>query len=314
MKNDLVAGLAIASGRKGGDILCVLEYFSEHGRWCLKGLRETKESQSDESEETLCLWIQDMGVSRLAVDIPLSNPPCETCVLECPGQLICPVSAVRDARGNISDLLKSDFEIFEASPKDYERERLRSLEVDTGDNPFIVRASRRIISRALKKRLRKGLIPYWNRPIDIFLWSEYHDLLLRFFSSSYDSFGSVSTMLAAKMKYLRRHLPRELVLFESGPRIVLIELLRKKIVSVKNLVEFSNLEFEVQARAEILRRIEAEMNILLYRADLEFLIKNPRAFNSFLLALSVRQQADGHVSNLPAWARNEEARFLIPTF
>ena len=52
----------------------------------------------------------------------------------------------------------------------------------------------------------------------------------------------------------------------------------------------------------------------IYNHDLEILVKNPRAFDSFLLALAGQNVLLKKNRELPDWTMPEETKFIIPDF
>ena len=55
-------------------------------------------------------------------------------------------------------------------------------------------------------------------------------------------------------------------------------------------------------------------NIFIYNHDLEILVKNPRAFDSFLLALAGQNVLQKKNRTMPGWTKPQETKFIIPNF
>jgi hypothetical protein len=121
-------------------------------------------------------------------------------------------------------------------------------------------------------------------------------------------------MLMLKFNYLKRHLPSDLDLYESDGKICLIELLREKIIS-KNMVSLLfDIEQAAIGRLEIIKSVEKKMNIFIYENDLELLIKNPKAFDSFILALVGERLITRKIVKIPDWALAQNVSFVVPDF
>lgn len=76
----------------------------------------------------------------------------------------------------------------------------------------------------------------------------------------------------------------------------------------------SDLDLGVEARLDIIKKIEAKLNIFIYDHDLEILAKNPRAFDSFILAISGQTFYTNKVKILPEWTNPTETKFIVPSF
>ena len=57
-----------------------------------------------------------------------------------------------------------------------------------------------------------------------------------------------------------------------------------------------------------------EEALRMYDNDVELLIRNPRAFESFLLAIAGKSLFDGETRDIPHWASLGENGFIIPTY
>jgi len=219
-----------------------------------------------------------------------------------------------DSKRRIEHFLDDDFKHSQNAPKEYERNRNDDDEIQFGKDILEVKTDEHILSRPFKRRLKKGYLPYWNRPLDVWVWTRYYDQLLDCFNDSFDSFGNTSLMLMARFAYLQRHFPENLILYEGNTKITLIELIRAKIISRKDIDGLNSFEDAALARLDIIKKVEKKLNIFIYEADLEVLAKNPRAFESFLLSLSGQCLYLGHTVSLPDWASPLETRFVVPNF
>ena len=301
-------------GRNDNFYFCLIEYYSDSGRWFLKSLLPVKDEDALDNDEAIRAWIHNFDVKQLVVDFPLSKPACETCDLECPGAINCPDNSITTVREKIRDLLNEDQKLINSNPKKYEQERNKSDEVVYNRDIFSKETSHHLLSRSFKRKLKKGFLPYWNRTLDFWVWKYYYDQILDTFNTSFDSFGNVSLMILSRFSYIKRHFPKALELFEANEQIILIELLRSKIILKKDIELMSDIDLGIEARLDLIKKIENKLDIFIYNHDLEILVKNPRAFDSFLLALAGQNVLQKKNRELPDWTKPAETKFIIPNF
>jgi hypothetical protein len=306
MKIKNMAGMSMKGGRRDKFFFCLLEFFPEKDRWFLKSILGVKDEINMHGDDAIRTWIEKFGLKDLVVDFPLNMPFCQTCTLSCPGVDRCPVKEVEEVKNIISLVLKKDGEFREKSPKNYERERIKFEQKVQNKTP--------ILSKSFKRRLKKGFLPYWNRAIDLWIWNNYYDGLLEYFDYSYDSFGSTSLMILSRFSYLKRHFPEGLNLYEGNVRVTLLELFRAGLIHKYDLQKLQDLEEGAKGREIILGKIEKSSNIFIYDTDMEILVKNPRAFDSFLLAVTGQSIHMNRVKKIQPWAMNNEASFVAPNF
>ena len=309
-----IAGMSIGGGRKENFFFCILEYYQENGRWFLSSLHQVKDEDSVDSDEAIAQWIKKYSLKGLIVDVPLSRPVCDSCQLECPGTKNCHQSDVVAIKKQMASLLLEDSKLIAKNPKAYEEARVEDNLVHYSRDIYSKAPDKSLLSKSFKRKLKKGFIPYWNRPLDFWIWKNYYDYLLNLFNISYDSFNNVSTMLLSKFKYLLRHLPKDLTMFESQSHICLIELHRAGIITTKHILNLNDLDQCVLARLDIIRAIEKKCEVFIYDHDLELIVKNPKAFDSFLLALVGKQFLEKSQRKINNWALPNEARFIVPNF
>ena len=310
-----VAGMSLGGGRRENFFLSLLEYFPEKKRWFLKSLHQVRDEEIRDRDEIIASWVGQYGLKELIVDFPLSRPPCEeTCLHNCTGAHACPRREVIEVRSEMQKLLDEDAEFERSNPKKYEQERVSSLEVDYSKNLTKKNSDEHMLSRSFKRKLRKGFVPYWHRPIDFWIWKNYYDQLLEVFKVSYESFGNVSVMLLARLKYLVRHLPRDLKMYESSVEICLIELYRSRVISKTNLLQLFDLEMSSSAREVIVQQIEKKMDIFIYENDLDTIYKNDQAFESFILSVVGQRMLMNGLRDVPEWGTSDGANFIVPSF
>lgn len=310
-----VGGLSFGGGRRENFFFSVLEYFPEKKRWFLKALHQVRDEESSDRDQILKSWIRTYELKNLVVDFPLTKAPCqESCVVGCQGADSCPRTEVKEVREQMLQLLSQDSQAYSDNPKKYEQDRLSSEEIDYGKNLLHKNSDEHMLSKSFKRKLRKGFVPYWHRPIDFWIWKNYYNQLLEIFKTSYDSYGNVSVMLLSKMSYLLRHLPPELKMQESSIEICLIELYRAKIISKSLLMQLTDLDLGTLAREQVVLNIESELDIFMYDTDLDIIIKNEQAFESFLLSVIGQRYLMNSIREIPSWAKTSNEKFLIPTF
>ena len=263
-------------GRRDRFFFCLLEFFPEEKRWFLSKLIGLKD------DSMILDWIQNFSFSELIVDFPLNLPACHSCSLECPGLESCSEPSVVEIKKKIEGLLKE--------------------------------STHSSLSRSFKRRLKKGFLPYWNRSLDFWIWSQYYDQLLQMFNFSFDSFGQTSLMIQSRFHYLRRHFPDHIHLWESSIPIILLELLKVKIICEKDIQNLSHLDKIFESRFKVIKKIENSQNIFIYNSDLEILCQNSRAFDSFLLAVAGQNHLLGKSQELPLWSRQKDTCFIAPHF
>lgn len=296
-----IAGMSMKGGRKDNFFFCLIEFYPQKERWFLKSLLQVKDEETNDGDAAIRSWISKYQLTELVVDFPLSTPFCQSCELDCPGANVCPVEDVKEVRDSLNELIIQDGKIREDNPKLYERRRLQDLEFNPNRDFLSEVNDEHLLSRAFKRRLKKGFLPYWNRGIDFWIWRNYYDHLLEYFNQSYDSFGTTSLMILARFSYLRRHFPLTLRLYEGHVALTLIELMKAGIVKPSDVKDLMNFDLSVEAKLNILKSIEKGLNIFIYDHDLEILLKNPRAYDSFILALSGQRIQLNKTQGVPPW-------------
>ncbi|MCB9091638.1 MAG: hypothetical protein H6621_08610 [Halobacteriovoraceae bacterium] len=307
MKKNKIAGIGVGSGKKDSFYFCVLEHFEKEKRWFLKTCQKLNEFQYPETEDSILSWVKDFELETIVVDFPLSMPTCSTCKLDCPGSSLCPVEGVVKAREEIKEQLDRDHELYEKNPKKYEHERLKAEQIGE-------KSSEILLTRSLKRKLKKGFVPYWHRTIDLWVWLHYHDELLYYFQTSFDSFGQDSMVQILRFQYLARHFPDSVELKESNYFLCLLELLKAGIISKRDLGDLRNSDSAPLGRIEILKKIEASFDLFVYEKDRETLLKNPKAFQSFILTVSGIGLLKESIIPVDSWALDLNKSFFVPQF
>jgi hypothetical protein len=309
-----IAGMSLGGGKKENFFFCLIEFFEKENRWFLTSLNQVKEEVNLTKDEAITSWVEGSSTKKLIVDFPLTKPPCETCDLVCPGTELCHHPVVNNINNTINSILNEDIKRIKENPKRYEQERneddLTGMNRSISDKETL----HHILSKSFKRKLKKGFIPYWNRPVDFWIWLNYYDQMLERFKVTYDSFGNVSIMLLHKFHYLLRHLPRDLQIYESNTYIALIELYRSKILTKKQIDELFDMNVSTLGRVRVAKAIEKKLNVFIYSKDLELISKHPKAFDSFILAVTGQSLILNKTKKLPDFGVKDDSRFVIPEF
>lgn len=308
-----IAGMSLGGGRKENFFFCLLEYFEDKDRWFLTTLNQVNEEGHLNKDEAITNWVENYELKKLIVDFPLSKPPCESCDLICPGMENCNHPVVNEVNSKIHELLVDDQKFIKNNPKRYEQERIEDSLINYSKSVLEKETHHHILSKSFKRKLKKGFTPYWNRPLDFWIWYHYYDQMLKMFNITYDSFGTVSIMLMHKFHYLLRHLPNDLEIFESNIQITLIELYRSGIISQKNIIELNDIDVSTLARVRIVKQIEEKLKIFIYNKDLDIISKNSKAFESFILSVSGHALISGSVRKIPDIG-TDDSKFIAPLF
>ena len=301
-------------GRNDNFYFCLIEYFPDSKRWFLKSLLPVKEEEAADSNEAIRSWITNFDIKHLVVDFPLSKPASESSDYDEDGNLQCPDNSLEIVQEKIKDLLEEDQRLVLENPKRYEQERNKADEIVYNRDVFSKETAHHLLSRSFKRRLKKGFLPYWNRTLDFWVWKYYYDQILELFNTSFDSFGNVSLMILFRFNYIKRQFPKDLEFFEANEQIILVELLRAKIIMKKDISLLNDVDIGIEARLDTIKKIESKLDIFIYNHDLEILVKNPRAFDSFLLALAGQNVLQKRNVSLPSWTKPEDTKFIIPNF
>jgi hypothetical protein len=310
-----VAGMSLGGGRKENFFFSLLEYYPEKKRWFLKSLHQVKDEEIRDRDEIITSWVHQYGLKQLVVDFPLSRPPCEeSCLSNCRNLKECPRSQVIEVRKEMDELLEEDARYYKENPKKYEQDRQSSQEIDYSRNLLKKNTDEHMLSKSFKRKLRKGFVPYWHRPIDFWVWKNYYDQLLEVFKTSYESFGNVSVMLLARLNYLLRHLPQDLKMYESNVQICLLELYRARVIGKSLLLQLFDLDLAGSAREQIILNIERHMGIFIYENDLDTIIRNSQAFDSFILSVVGQRMLMNGLREIPQWGNTDGGNFIVPSF
>jgi hypothetical protein len=314
VKNKSIAGMSLGGGKKENFFLALLEHFEKENRWFLTSLNQVKDEEVKDNDDAITNWIGEHELESLVVDFPLTMPQCDTCELDCPGTKDCIDPSVQMVRSHMEKLLSEDELHIKNNPKKYEQMRSLHEQIDTTRSIFDKETGEHMLSRSFKRKLKKGYLPYWNRPLDYWIWYNYYDQILSTFNQSYDSFGNVSTMLLQRFKYLKKHLPSSLNLYESNTYICLIELFRAGIITKKHLRELYDLDLAPLTRLKVAKLIEGKLNVFIYEKDLELIAKHTKAFDSFLLSVTGLALIKKKTNKVDHFDTQNAPEFIAPRF
>lgn len=309
-----IGSLSMKGGRNDNFYFCLIEYFPDSKRWFLKSLLPVKEEEAADTNEAIRSWITTFDIKQLVVDFPLSKPASESSDYDESGNLKCSDNSLEIVQEKIKNLLEEDQRLVNENPKRYEQERNKADEIVYNRDVFSKETAHHLLSRSFKRRLKKGFLPYWNRTLDFWVWKYYYDQILELFNTSFDSFGNVSLMILFRFNYIKRQFPKDLEFFEANEQIILVELLRAKIILKKDISLLNDVDIGIEARLDTIKKIENKLDIFIYNHDLEILVKNPRAFDSFLLALAGQNVLQEKNVLLPDWTKPKDTKFIIPNF
>ena len=82
----------------------------------------------------------------------------------------------------------------------------------------------------------------------------------------------------------------------------------------KDIFNLNDMDIGVEARLDIIKAVEKNLNVFIYDHDLELLVQNPRAFDSFILAVAGQNKINEQNQKLPDWVRPQEVAFIAPKF
>jgi hypothetical protein len=86
------------------------------------------------------------------------------------------------------------------------------------------------------------------------------------------------------------------------------------VVSKSLLLQLFDLDLASLAREQIVRNIERHMEIFIYDNDLETIIKNTQAFESFLLSVVGQKMLMNGLREIPIWGNSDGGNFIVPSF
>ena len=309
MNSKKVRAIHFSGGKSGQYTGVQLEFFEKNNRWALTSLFSTDDIGARHREDSLIDWMKENPADFTVVNVNDSHPICETCTLSCPGEKSCPQEEVVDVRRKISEILQSDLEHEKKSPKEYERKREGQDSFPNNREIFFKDQLSIPLDKPFKRKLKNGYAPYWNRPIDFFVWSHFYTPLMKLFNYSFDSYGRSSLMLNYKFTYLKKRLGPSEQFLESNIYVVLLQLLKSKKISKKTLdgLRFDDEEF-IDNKMKLIQELEKNLGIFIYEIDEDLLLTVPRAIMALLLGIS------GISKSLSKNLETPDPSYIIPSF
>ncbi len=277
-------------------------------------LKDQNDCDGNIHDLILVKHLKDAKIKGAIFDFPLSKSLCLSCTLTCPGSELCPKEPVKKVRHIINNLLEEDARLYKSNPKKYEVERKSDDLFDFDTDLLGKRTDEHVLSKAFKRRLKKGLSPYANRPLDFWVWQHYYDAYLSAFQSSFDSFGDVSFIHLAYYEYWQKHLPKDVALWETAPQLVLLELYRAEFIDKKQLLTLTDINQAPLSRLDIVRALTHRLHLVITETQLDKLVRHPRAFSSFLLAIAGLKLESLNYYDMPEYTEPEATHFFVPYF
>ena len=313
IRTEKIGGIFLSGGKTGGYFGVILElYQADDSRWVVKSLFDSQKVAPQKKEEEFINWILNSQCQRFVTDIPPSKSFCERCEVICPGEQGCSDPSVKKIKKIIEDLLGSDLLHSSVRPKDYERKREAIKSYDHKRDWRSEITDMPPLSPSFKRKLKNNFLPYWHRSIDLYIWINFHDNLLKVLNYSFDSFGHTSLMIIKRFEYLKNILGNSIGFYESNTNVVLLQLLKSKIISRGHLNGMRFLdETTIDDKKSLIRNLEKNLNLFAYESDILDLILGPKMINAFLLALSGCSKIQGMSEELPDWCEED---FIIPNF
>ncbi|MGZ3695156.1 MAG: DUF429 domain-containing protein, partial [Bdellovibrionota bacterium] len=169
------------------------------------------------------------------------------------------------------------------------------------------------------KRWGKGRFatPYTQRPVDYLLRGKWQDEAVVPFPTD-ESFGSSRAPLAARMRYLKRHIESEQLL-EVNPRLALSALAEQFDFSSRELRRSRDVEDGLENRFTLLDKLSAPPrceevpHLFLYNSEISQLSQEISAFDALLCAWMAAYEGLGLLEQSefdPEWGRVAKPRKL----
>jgi hypothetical protein len=293
-----IAGASLTTGKWEETYFCALHYFSEQKRWAVKSLHTFDRD----------IISFHPPINSFTVDLPLHAGLCSEHVHALPPK------SVQFIQQMLNKQLDEDAIYAKTHPKKYEQERKRDELIDFKKHLLESRPTSSQLSLTYKRKLKKGFIPYLHRPIDAWVWMHYFDAMNEAFKVTFDSYGHVSVPLLQRFAYFRSQFPTTCDFFETNFWILLLELYRADLINKKQLLFERKGEEAIRFRSHIIETLESKLGLFIYDQDLSVLVRQPRAFASFLLAVAGLRRQQGDFYQLPKWALEQSSQFFVPHF
>lgn len=242
-------GLELGGAKGSRTALAVLEYYPRERKTFLLDLHDSiGATEKTSSDETLIGLLEEVSphASILAVNVPLTLPPCFDCTTRhC------------TARGGCS---KPEVK--------WMREFARKASNQRSD-----------------PRIRE-FTAYTTRPVELWLrHAVLPTLESRARFDVDEAMGSNRAPLLARIRYIQRHLP-EIRTVEALPKLTLARLAVKHSIPMRFLAQYRNLDQGVNARRELLERLSDPLGVFIYERDAKKISENLVAFDAFFCGLT----------------------------
>jgi hypothetical protein len=99
-----------------------------------------------------------------------------------------------------------------------------------------------------------------------------------------DTLGANLAPQAARMQYLKSHIPRHIKLIESWPKLAVLHCHKGLDISKDEALSYRHMEDGVHIREDILAAVADATGLFLYERDVKKFAQNMAAFDSFICA------------------------------
>lgn len=246
-------GLDLSGAKNSKTSLSVLEYFPKEKKVFLLdvhlGIGADEKHDADQVLiETILDHAEGGGPVKIGVNVPLSLPPCITCIRKsCPTPSAC---GAPDAKWMRNFMEK-------------------------------VHAPR---TRSKKYGPTKFFTPYTQRPVELWIRHEVLSKIpekLRFDLD--ETLGGNKAPLTARMHFLKHHL-HKMKFREILPKLSVVLLMQKLKLNTRTIRTYRQLDDGAYARQTILEKMSEYLDIFIYDRDMKKLTQNLGAFDSFICA------------------------------
>ena len=285
---------------------CLLEFFHQTQRWFVTSIKSLEIN-------SLFSFLNGENIDLLIVDCPLSPPFCAGCSLDCLNSQECDNDDFKTMNLLIDDLFLQDEEEYKKNPKEYEYKRQdqkRDWKKDFLWNDFVDHT----LTKSLKRRLKKGLVPYWNRSIDLWIWLSYGDLMQNYFKKTYNSYGHMSLSFYLFNQFIQKKLKADYNIYEANFYLILLELTRANVLGMKELKFSREEKIKVNERKILIEKVENFFKIFIYNEDINKMSEDEKSFEAFMLSLTGYCLFKKQTKKFPEWPQIEKTPFIIPSF
>jgi len=275
-------GLELAGAKNNKTTLATLEFYPKERKVFLLDLHDkiagaedadTRESRESNDEALLALIRESAeaqeareakrsgpGATLLAVNVPLTLPPCIGCERKtCPLPARCTVPEVKWMQGLTRRLARD-----------------RSTKT-SGFTPYT--------QRPVELHIRHTVLP------EVPQWARFE---------IDEALGGTKAPLTARMHFLARHLARvRMPVIEAWPKLTIAMLAGELGIDRRTLSHYRQLEQGVHAREVILERIAQRHEVFIYERDVRKMTHSLACFDAFVCAFTALLSDQGRCARPP---------------